>query len=52
MRNDELHLSLWFSYGVDIFFEKSEAHHTNVKLLVQGQPVFVNKDVRKTFITL
>ncbi|KAH7703831.1 BTB/POZ domain-containing protein [Aphelenchoides avenae] len=45
VRNDELHLSLWFSYGVDIFFEKSEAHHTNVKLLVQGQPVFVNKDL-------
>ncbi|KAH7703832.1 hypothetical protein AAVH_28997 [Aphelenchoides avenae] len=41
VRNDELRLRLYFDIGIDIFSEESAAHHTNMKLVVQGQPVFL-----------
>lgn len=49
---DFVYLRVDFSYGIDIFSEESVAHHTNMKLVVQGQPFFVNKEASKTFLIL
>ncbi|KAH7705278.1 Protein BATH-38 [Aphelenchoides avenae] len=43
--NGLLHLRLDLSYGIDIFSEESEDRHTNMKLLVQGQSLQVNKEL-------
>ncbi|KAH7701923.1 BTB/POZ domain-containing protein [Aphelenchoides avenae] len=44
VRNDQLELLLSFWIGTDIFSEESEEHLTNVKLVVQGQSIYLNKD--------